>query len=206
MADQEEEKTSSPDASLLSLPRELRDLVLDQILIKPTNTVTMLPNFNCHANEISASQPLISCVNRQLRHETLPTFYASNTFTAQLDNLVDLDITLAWLSAIGDVNIAHLRRISLCGWTRVPFGRMITKRFIRVLLDLKGGRLEMDSLEGDYGSSDCGLKEQIVEIKKSVEQLKATFARMVEARDGRAFDEQGLKSLMIGFHGLCTGY
>ncbi|KAF2170637.1 hypothetical protein M409DRAFT_19452 [Zasmidium cellare ATCC 36951] len=202
----EDNHSHNPTATVLGLPQELRDLILAHILIKPTNTITMLPNFTCHANEISALQPPVSQVNRQLRHETLPVFYSANTFTAQLDNAVDLDIALAWLTAIGDDNISHLRKIILCGWTRVPFGRMITKRFLRVVLDLKAGSLEMESMEGDYGSSDYGLKEDGLEIKKSVEELKAVFGKMVKARGGRAFDERSLMELMLGFHGLCTGY
>lgn len=208
MADQKEDRKipTNPDATLLGLPRELRDLILDYILIKSTNTITMLPNFNCHANEISASQPPVCQVNRQLRHETLPTFYSSNIFTAQLDNAVDLDITLSWLEAIGDENISYLRKVVLCGWTRVPFGRMITKRFMRVVLDLKGAKLEMESSEGDYGSNDYGIKDEKVKIKKSAEELKNAFAEMVERMDGKTFDCQNLKQLMVGFHGLCTGY
>ncbi|KAK4496995.1 hypothetical protein PRZ48_011444 [Zasmidium cellare] len=196
----------NPKATLLGLPQELRDLILCHILIKPTNTITMLPNFSCHANEISALQPPIGQVNRQLRHEALPVFYSANTFTAQLDNALDLDIALSWLTAIGDANISHLRKLILCGWTRVPFGRMITKRFLRVVLDLKAGQLEMESLEGDYGSSDYGDQEAGVEMKKNVEELKGAFRAMVEARGEKRFDERCLLELMVGFHGLCTGY
>lgn len=196
----------NPNAHLLGLPRELRDMVIEQIIIKTTNTITMLPNFGCHKNEISAAQPAICCVNRQLRNECLPTFYSANTFTAQLDNEPDLETAKAWLEAIGDHNIRHLRRVIMCGWTRVPFGHMISKRWIRVILDLRTGVLETETMDGDYGVSDYGVKEQHPEVAKSIEELKKGFQNLIDARDGKSFDVASLAEMMNGFNMLCTGY
>lgn len=196
----------NPKACLLGLPRELRDMVMMQLIIKSTNTITMLPNFGCHKNEISASQPSICCVNYQLRAETLPTFYSANIFTAQLDNLADLETAKAWLEAIGDQNIAHLKRVVMCGWTRVAIGHMISKRWIRVMLHLKDGKLEMESLDGSYGTSVHGTKEESVEVVKAVEDLRVGFRRAIESRGGKPLDATSLAQMMDGFSMLCTGY
>lgn len=192
-----------PRAHLLGLPRELRDLITEHIILKPTNTITMLPNFGCHANEISACPPSICSVSHQIRAETLPTFYSANIFTAQLDNDQDLETAKSWLEAIGDANVRHLRKLVMCGWTRVPFAGegMVSRRWIRVGLDLREGTLTMESHDGDYAAIDCPS-----EVANTIDELKRAYAQMVEARKGRPFDVKCVAELMDGFNMLCTGY
>ncbi|KJX98053.1 hypothetical protein TI39_contig442g00002 [Zymoseptoria brevis] len=191
----------TPPASLLTLPRELRDIILDYLILKPKNTITMLPNFNCHTNEVSARAPAICAVSKQLRSEALPAFYANNTFLAQLDNDEDLETAIHWLSAIGDENIAHLRRLAMCGWTRVPFGHMVSRRWVTIVLDLNLGTMELESLEGKYG-----IDEAVDGMRGTMDELGVAYRAAVRAKDGKAFDGEMLGDLMSGFNMLCTGY
>ena len=54
---------------LLGLPPEIREQIYELVVVKDCNTITMLSNHDCHRSEISASQPVLSRVNRQLRDE-----------------------------------------------------------------------------------------------------------------------------------------
>ena len=111
---------------LLALPAELREQIYGLIVAKPLNTITMLSNYDCFSSsEVSALQPAISHVCRQLRHETLATFYGRNVFLAEVSDGLDLRTALRWLNKIGEINVARLRHLVLCGWTRVPFGHMV---------------------------------------------------------------------------------
>lgn len=176
---------------------------MEYLILKPTNTITMLPNFGCHANEISACPPSICTVSHQIRAETLPTFYSGNTFTAQLDNAQDLETAKSWLEAIGDENVRHLRKLVMCGWTRVPFAgkEMVSRRWIRVVLDLRDGAMCIESHDGDFAAIVC-----VPQIANTIEQLKKAYVQMVYARGGRPFDVQSVGELMEGFNMLCTGY
>ncbi|CAK3967062.1 unnamed protein product [Lecanosticta acicola] len=198
---------SNPEACLLGLPRELRDLILEYILLKPTNTITMLMNFGCYANEVSARPPEICAVNRQLRAEALPAFYSGNTFTAQLDNEEDLETAKDWLSAIGDANVQHLRRLALCGWTREPCGQqMLSRRWVKVVFDLKEGALEVEGKDGGrWGRQSDGYHQKRPE-SKAIEGLKVAFRRLFDIFDGQPFDGDTVGDLMDGFNRLCTGY
>lgn len=183
---------------LLDLPAELRDYIYSFVVAKTTNTITMLFDYRCYLDEISASQPALSRVNKQLRHETLATFYASNTFNAQLDNAADLATAKRWLRAIGDANVRNLRKLCLCGWTRVPFGHMVSRRWVKVILDLGSGGLEMEG--GD------GFSSAHPEVVRRVDELKGSFRELVKAREGVGFDVGSVAGLMDGFSGMCTGY
>ena len=183
---------------LLGLPAELRDCIYALIITKATNTITMLFDYRCYTDEISACQPALSQVNKQLRRETLATFYTTNIFNAQLDNAADLATAKRWLQAIGDENVRHLRQLCLCGWTRVPFGHMVSRRWVKVILDLGSGELEMEG--GD------GFSSLHPEVVKRVEDLKGSFREVVQTREGVGFDAASVAGLMDGFSGLCTGY
>ncbi|EME78051.1 uncharacterized protein MYCFIDRAFT_200393 [Pseudocercospora fijiensis CIRAD86] len=186
---------------LLKLPQELRDLIMEYIILKPENTITMLPNFNCHKNEISARPPSICSVNQQLRYENLPKFYSDNTFTAQLDNKEDLETAVTWLAALGDQNVRHLQTLSLCGWTRVPFGHMVSRRWLNVTLHLKKGVMDVRQMEADLAADDLYCR-----VNTTIEELKASFAKLVEARSGLPWDVRSVQEIMEGFNMLCTGY
>ncbi|RMY28979.1 hypothetical protein D0866_09028 [Hortaea werneckii] len=142
---------SFPQNTLLGLPQELRDEISAYLVLKPRDTVvTMLSNYDCHRSEVSAAQPALARVNRQLRKEILPRFYGCNHFLAEVSDPEDLATAKRWLDAIGDENASFLCRLILCGWTRVPFGHMISRRWVKVGLDLQRGTLELEpSKTGD---------------------------------------------------------
>ena len=189
-------ETQQPNTgkSLLDLPSELRETIYHHAVLNDTKDVTMLPDFKCYNNEISASQPALCQVNRQLRREVLPIFYGSNLFLAQLDNLSDLLATNEWLTAIGDENVGNLKRLALCGWTRVPFGHMSSRRWIRVVLHLRDGHVEMERKEAEMTHPH---------VEKKIKRLNDTFRELVEARQGARFDVKIVQELTKRFSGLC---
>lgn len=189
---------AKPALGILGLPSELREQIYEYVVVKEQNTITMLSNYDCHRSEISASQPALARVNHQLRREVLSTFYSNNIFMADLSQRDDQDTAKRWLLAIGETNAGSLRRVTLCGWARVPFGHMICKRWLKGVLNLRDGTL---GLEGN--AAEPGQHTQVVQ---GVEQLKTAFAAMVEARAGKSFNVDGIGSLMDLFAALCTVY
>lgn len=187
-----------PANRLLDLPPELRDLIYEYIVLKPKNTITMLPNFNCFASEVSAAQPALIRVNKQLRSEALPMFYNGNVFLAEVSDTIDLHTAKRWLTSIGEHNIRHLRRLALCGWTKIAFGHMTCRLWIRMLFDLKDGTLEIEGTETEV--------DKHRHVVKDVKELKLAYERLVEARKGQGFDVESLEILMESFHRLCTSY
>lgn len=155
----------------------------------------MLPHYTSFQSPVSAAQPPLCCVNKQIRAETLPIFYSSNLFLAEVSDDTDLAIAKNWLDTIGDENVRHLQRLALCGWTRVIFGHMICRLWIRVVLNLKDGTLE---IEGDEAKVD-----QSSHVVKDAKELKEAYRDMVEARAEEGFDGDALGRLMDGFHALC---
>ena len=164
-------------------------------MLKQKTTITMLPHYGCSQSLISAAQPALCCVNKQIRAETLPIFYSSNLFLAEVSDDTDLDIAKDWLAAIGIDNIRHLRRLALCGWTSVTFGHMNCRLWIRAVLDLKDGTMEVEGNEAKVNQSS--------HVVKDAKQLKAAYQQMVAAREGKDFDADALGGLMDGFHALC---
>jgi len=161
----------------------------------------MLSNYDCYSCEISACQPALSRVSHQLRNEVLPLFYSCNLFLAEVSDHEDLATAKRWLQAIGDANVSSLRRLVLCGWTRVPFGHMVAKRWVRIILNLKEGTIEVEAKSTEDG--------QHPQVTKAISDMKASFREMAEARRGPRgpwFDVDSVGDLMDGFHGLCTAY
>ncbi|RMY57620.1 hypothetical protein D0863_12563 [Hortaea werneckii] len=194
-----------PQNTFLGLPQELRDEITAYLVLKPRDTViTMLSNHACHRSEVSAAQPALARVNHQLRREILPQFYGSNHFLAEVSDAEDFATAKRWLDAIGDENARCLCKLVLCGWTRVPFGHMISRRWVKVRLDLQRGSLELEPAKtGD---------EQHPYVSKSIEGLGRSFERLAEAAASNGatprcrFTVAALKHLLEGFHGLCVAY
>ncbi|GAB1736175.1 hypothetical protein NU219Hw_g6850t1 [Hortaea werneckii] len=192
-----------PQNTFLGLPQELRDEICAYLVLKPRDTVvTMLSNYDCHRSEVSAAQPALARVNRQLRKEILPRFYGANHFLAEVSDAEDLATAKRWLDAIGDEHASRLCRLLLCGWTRVPFGHMISRRWVKVGLDLQRGTLELEpSKMGD---------EQHPYVSKSIEGLRRSFERLAGGASGAtqrcSFTVVALQHLLDGFHGLCMAY
>ncbi|KAI7198290.1 hypothetical protein D0869_06996 [Hortaea werneckii] len=204
--DRPSEPKAFPQNTFLGLPQELRDEISAYLVLKPRDTVvTMLSNYDCHRSEVSAAQPALARVNRQLRKEILPRFYGGNHFLAEVSDPEDLATAKRWLDAIGDENAGCLCRLILCGWTRVPFGHMISRRWVKVGLDLQRGSLELEpSKTGDE-------QQQHPYVSKSIEGLRRSFERLAGGASGGAtqrcrFTVATLQYLLDGFHGLCVAY
>lgn len=193
-----EKQGKALDSRLMRLPAELREQIYQLLVVKPQNTITMLSNYDCYRSEVSARQPHISFVSHQLRNETLPLFYGANLFLAEVTFTADLEIAKRWLNAIGDENVKSLRRLAICGWTRIPFGHMVSKRCVRIVLDLKDGAIEVEGTASKGG--------QHSPTTTAIEELKASFLKMVESRNELSFDIESLETLLDGFHALCTVY
>lgn len=185
---------------LLNLPRELRDEILSYILIKPQNTITMLSNSYCYRSEVSASQPAVSKVSKQLRAETLPVFYNSNVFLAELSDPDDLRTAKSWLSAIGASNVEHLRHLVLSGWTKVDHyagGRQgWLYRYVRVVFDLREGEIVLEN--------DHGVESPTPTVMWHIDGLKHSFREMTEAKKGERFTASEVEELMEEFHDFCA--
>lgn len=189
-------ETISRPKGFLDLPRELRDEIYEYLVVKPTNTITMLELSPVFHNEVSAAQPAISRVSKQIRAESLPMFYKRNLFTAELSNFLDLTIAKSWLEAIGNHNAACIRRLGLCGWTKVAFGQSKCRLWIRANLNLKDGTLEIEGNEAPV--------DEHRRVFKDMEGMRTSYGAMIEAREGRDFDVYSLGALMQGFNELCT--
>ena len=73
-----EERCGRPKCYLLELPAELRDYIYELALVNESNIV-IDPWDNP-----KAAQPSLTRVNRKIRDETLPMFYAKNSFEIDL--------------------------------------------------------------------------------------------------------------------------
>lgn len=185
---------------LLDLPEELRDEIFSHILLKPQNTITMLSNSHCFRSEVSAAQPTISQVCKQLRMETLPVFYGSNRFLAELGEAEDLETARNWLATIGDSNVRYLRHLVLSGWTRRAHdeqGRQVGNyHYVRLVFDLREGKLRVEEQEN--------LARCAPGVRRWIDGLKDSFRRMVGAKGGETFTAGGVRRLMEEFHRALT--
>ena len=186
--------------TLVDLPKELRDEIFSHLLLKPQNTITMLSNSHCFRSEISAAQPTISRVCKQLRAETLPIFYSSNRFLAELGDPEDLATAKNWLLAIGDENVRHLRHLVLSGWTRRARNEQGSLsgmyRYVRLVFDLREGKLRLEEQQD--------LEKCAPQVLRWVEGLKQCFREMVEAKGKERFTAGEVRRLMEEFHRVLT--
>lgn len=164
--------TSLPP-TLLTLPRELRDQILLPLILIDLDYPA------------PPQQPAITFVSKHLRYETLPAFYAVNTFRVQLDSQAKLALAKAWLRAVGDANVAFLRNVELCGWRRIPFGHMVRRVRLTALVDLKHGKVTGEGLE-----------------KEELEQLEG----LVSGWESQGWDANRLGDVLETFEGLFMGY
>lgn len=185
----------SQPKGLLDLPAELRETIYTFVVVKPTNTITMLYDAQVFKNEVSASQPALAQVNRQLRSECLATFYSSNTFTASLDNTADLVTAIRWINAVGQTNAADLRNLVMGGWTRLPYGHMSQRVWVKVVVDLHERTLWFDDEASQFPT---------FRVKK--ERFEEVFRGLCEERGGRRFDVRALSVLMEGVNVMCSSY
>lgn len=189
-------QTCQEARGIFGLPAELREIIYQLVVTKDTNTITMLFHGQRGDGDISADQPAISRVNRQLRAETLATYYGSNVFSAQVDNPADLGTAQRWLHAIGDVNVGRLRRLALCGFAKVPFGHMASRRRFRIVFDLHNGITESEEEGGT----------QHPEIVKRVERIEWGFQEIFRARQAWSYKSDDVGRLMDMVATFCTAY
>ena len=69
---------------------------------------------------------------------------------------------------------------------------------MRVVFNLKDGTME---IEGNEVKVD-----EHSHVVKDAKALKLAYEDIVAAQEGKGFDALTLRSLMDGFHGLCTSY
>lgn len=160
---------------LLSLPRELRDQII-------------LPLLLLDRQYSPPDQPLITAVCRQLRAESLPAFYGVNILRLQLDSRTLLAIVRIWLKGIGDVNVGHFRKVEMLGWRRIPFGHMIRRLKVLVVVDLRTGDLDESGGEGRLEEEDLKSLQDEVRVGKE-----------------RGWDGERLHAVMERFWSACAG-
>lgn len=183
---------------LMDLSQELRDYTFSFILIKPQNTITMLSNAHCFQSEVSASQPALSKVSKQLRAEALPIFYNSNVFLAEISDAEDLETAKNWLAAIGDENVRHLRHLVMSGWTKPEQsgnGRQgFQYQYIRLMFDLREGKV------------GAGIQSEAAPpgAERYVEEMESSFRRAVDLKVGERWTADELGGLMERFNAICT--
>ncbi|TKA27961.1 hypothetical protein B0A50_04027 [Salinomyces thailandicus] len=187
--------------ALLRLPRELRDEIYTHLFPPMSASITTPAPHPSSNNSIPiGTQPPSTRVNTQLRHETLPLFYHNTTFQLALTGPIELMVVKAWLRSIGDGNVWCLRRVVMSGWVRVPFGHMVSRRWVELLLDLRdGGVEEVVRKDGD------GVKHP--RVGAIVERVRAGLKRLEVGGDqGVGVDVKGLCELMEVFYGACVAY
>ena len=188
-----------PSTGLLLLPPELRDEIYQYIIIKPKNVITMIwcnNSFQSKNFALSAAQPTLTRVNKQIRAETLPVFYNSNLFSAELSVSEDVAVAKSWLDAIGETNIRNLRSLALYAHARVLLGYGMCVLSIRLDLDLKVGTLKIDGNEVNVA--------EYRHVVKGMDEMRRVFKAIVDARQGKGFDAYSLERVIERFHEVCT--
>ncbi|KAF2774114.1 hypothetical protein EJ03DRAFT_134 [Teratosphaeria nubilosa] len=99
---------------LLDLPAELRDLIYEYAVTSDKTIVTFRLDKYQRDSYNQAVQPSLTRVNRQVRAESLPFYYACNTFVLHTEASKALDAR-RWLLC-NEMHLLKLRRLSL--WIR----------------------------------------------------------------------------------------
>jgi hypothetical protein len=180
----------------LELPREIRDAIYEYVVIKKDSVITMLSNAHCHNSQVSAAQPAISYVNKQIRKESLQCFYKKNTFTAELFFPDDLQIAQNWVFALGDEKIGLIRRVLLSNWS-YPTSNWSPHQQDRVhlIVNPSEGTFAIEATKGN----SCGSESRVIDTKALQNGLTAYLQSFCEVnRSGRAAD---LAAIMRAFRG-----
>lgn len=118
-----ETSQSQPWSRLLSLPAELR-IEIFTYAVHPSKNTTPFSDKSTDRGIIVGTQaslhPPIALTCRQLRHETLPIFYSTNTFIFFIDTFTSLRKAQIWLSHLTDKFCAQLQNILFLGFDRLP--------------------------------------------------------------------------------------
>ena len=150
------------------------------------------------------AQPGLCRVNRQLRAETLPVFYKTNTFTVILDMT---GVSLKWLDTIGKDNMNCLRSVLLehcmdsdsgTDWDNAPLLQMVC---INARLDLIKGDFKLEAFwynvehGGDWLPID---EDDVLPSKVALAEIFTKEGIQIVRKDAR-----GLYRLMEAFIEIC---
>ncbi|CAK4033259.1 Hypothetical predicted protein [Lecanosticta acicola] len=116
--------------ALLNLPAELRNRIYEYAVISSDRL--LVPSTCKHDDRPTAQQPALTKVNRQVREETIKTFYAENVFVYHIHRC-DFEYMFEWMTAIGLENRSSVRKLQLvikdrwtCGVGLLDFLRWCT--------------------------------------------------------------------------------
>lgn len=107
-------RSVSKRCRLLELPPELRDAIFEFALTSEKTIVTFRLDGYQKDSYTQAIQPPLTQVNRQVRHESIPIYYASNDFVLHTEGNKS-DDARRWL-VCNERYLLKLRRVSL--WVR----------------------------------------------------------------------------------------
>ncbi|KAK5113577.1 hypothetical protein LTR85_010805 [Meristemomyces frigidus] len=99
---------------LLELPPELRDAIFEFALTSDKTLVTFRLDTYQRDSYTQATQPPLTRVSRQLRHESIPIYYAANDFVLHTEG-IKAENARRWLEC-NERYLLRLRRVSL--WVR----------------------------------------------------------------------------------------
>lgn len=107
-------RSNTRTSRFLELPPELRDLIFEFALTSGRTLVTFRLDDYQRDSYLQATQPSLARVNRQLRHESLPIYYACNDFVLHTEGS-KADDARRWLLC-NEPHLPKLRRVSY--WVR----------------------------------------------------------------------------------------
>ncbi|KAK5682239.1 hypothetical protein LTS10_005365 [Elasticomyces elasticus] len=179
---------SNTTSRLLALPAELRSHIWELVLLpKVFNGDSTVHGYALtvtkwnedyrleDGDKVQGAQPPITRVNRQLRSETLPTFYNLNTFEVDQSSYNKRDKSMLWLRSQGE-SAAHIR--SLYGTDMFIYARTA---HIRVS-DCSGTipRSAISIICGLRDGSDDYSTALLLRWKRAVEALESGIGTILE--------------------------
>ncbi|KAI5361220.1 hypothetical protein Slin15195_G123330 [Septoria linicola] len=190
---------TAPRACLLGLPREIRDQVLEHVLLSPAGLTTVRRPWLICPNNVPACPPSVCRVDRQLRAESLPVFLSSNIFEVDLASAGDNVHAFGhWLDRIGYENAHNIRYLKVLGWIQIPFGHMVQRRWLVASFDFKAKTMSVN------GKST--LENSQMSLLSPVQELQTAFEDLLRMREGGSLEAQDLRDLIERFHGLSIAY
>lgn len=203
----------STPRGFLDLPQELRDEIYQYVLIKDHAVITLLSNEDCKS-QISAAQPPICYVSKQIRSEALPIFYRSNNFAAELADDEDLETLQNWFATIGKQNVKDLRVLSLSACTTSKIDGSFRRCSARCTIDSSSGRItiDIDKHTSRYGERETppelALVDGAAEMKRALlengERMEMALEKAVAITRGVNVPCLALMIVARKFHELLT--
>jgi hypothetical protein len=153
------ESTTCNPIGLFSLPREVRDIIWEDVVTDDWTPRIILQRYDHCRDEYRPHQPAMCRVSRQIRSETLPLFYSRTLFRVHFStigiaqrflNIKQFHATKNWLEAIGERNLQSLQILEFHitfqtqnRWRFVPhFDRW---QNVRLHVDIRSGQITIQS-------------------------------------------------------------